>query len=257
VLGDELDRTVVDLVDRYPELEAIVLETTGVAEPLPIAWALAREAAAEKVRLAAVVTVVDAANFRPSRSRSVAADAQVAYADVVLVTKEELAGERETSEAIDEARRIAPRALMRRGTTDEHAAWLDGVLEDPMMEREHEHEHEHVHVHVHEDGHGKGHAHGIASVAVDVPWMVDLEDLEDALGELPAGFVRIKGLVRARGAGREGWYVVHRVGLRVSSEPIEPPPDGHARLVGLGDAVDRHGLAACIERARVGEESGA
>ena len=38
VLGDELDKTVIDLVRANPSLEAIVLETTGVAEPLPIAW---------------------------------------------------------------------------------------------------------------------------------------------------------------------------------------------------------------------------
>src|SRR6185503_19916744 len=43
VLGDELDTTVIDLVTANPDLDAIVLETTGVAEPLPIAWALARE----------------------------------------------------------------------------------------------------------------------------------------------------------------------------------------------------------------------
>jgi G3E family GTPase len=253
VLGDELDRTVVDLVTRYPELEAIVLETTGVAEPLPIAWALARDHAVEKVRLAAVATVVDAANFRASRAKSVAVDAQVAYADVLLVTKAEVAGETETQAAIAEARQIAPRAMVRIATAEEHAAWLDDVLADPDVERDGD-EHGHGHGHgdhprdAHDHDAGFGHAHGIASVTVDVPQAVDIEELEDALAELPAGFVRVKGLVKTDA----GWFVVHRVGLRVSSEPIDAPADGRARIVGLGGAVDRDALAACVERASAG-----
>src|SRR5438067_7266664 len=83
VLGDELDRTLIELVERNPELEAIVLETTGIAEPLPIAWALRRDPVQQLVRLAAVVTLVDATNFRDARARSVAVDAQVAYGDVL------------------------------------------------------------------------------------------------------------------------------------------------------------------------------
>ena len=74
VLGDELDQTLIDLVDTNPDLEAIVLETTGVAEPLPIAWALQREPVRDQVRLAAVVTLVDATNFRASAASSVAVD---------------------------------------------------------------------------------------------------------------------------------------------------------------------------------------
>jgi G3E family GTPase len=256
VLGDELDRTVLELVASNPDLEAIVLETTGVAEPLPIAWALEREAVAARVRLAAVVTLVDAANFRASRPRSVAVDAQVAYADVLLVTKEELAGVAETRTVIEEAGRIARRAIVRRGTTEQHATWIDGVLEDPEIEHAPADGADHVkpHAHDHADGahdHERGYAHGIGSIAADVPGGVDLEELEDALGELPAGFVRIKGLVRAAD-GR--WFAVHRVGLRVSSEPIDAPRDGHARIVALGEALDRDALVASITRAcNIGE----
>src|SRR6188472_521369 len=43
VLGPELDQTLIELVASNPDLEAIVLETTGVAEPLPIAWAVRRD----------------------------------------------------------------------------------------------------------------------------------------------------------------------------------------------------------------------
>ena len=70
VMGDDLDRTLLELIDANPELTAIVLETTGVAEPLPIAWAVSRPPVGDRIRLAAVVTLVDATQFLASRSIS-------------------------------------------------------------------------------------------------------------------------------------------------------------------------------------------
>jgi G3E family GTPase len=241
VLGDELDRTLIDLVDRNPTLEAIVLETTGVAEPLPIAWALRREPVASRVRLAAVVTLVDALNFRESRPVSVAVDAQVAYSDVLLVTKAELAGGHADG-AVDEARAVAPRALVRRGTTDEHAAWLEQVLADPSLEHEPSGA---AHIHDEHCRHADSHAHGVDSVWLEVPEPLDLEELEDQLAELPPNYVRIKGIV----SDGERWQVVHRVGLRVSSEPLAAPPTHAGRLVALGNHLDAALLRSCVQAA--------
>src|SRR5579883_1719759 len=78
-LGDDLARTVMELLDGSP-LRAIVIETTGVAEPIPVAWTLERPPVSERVRVAAVVTLVDADNFLRSRAVTTACDAQVAYA---------------------------------------------------------------------------------------------------------------------------------------------------------------------------------
>jgi G3E family GTPase len=232
VLGDELDKTLIELVDGNPTMSAIVLETTGVAEPLPIAWAASREGVAKRVRLAAVVTVVDAANFRASRGVSVAVDAQVAYADFLLVTKSEIAGD-EAKAAVATAQAIAPKAIVRIGTADDHAQWLESVLADPEMQhvaREHEDDHDHV--------------IDVDSVAIDVPDIVDLEELEDQLAELPASYVRIKGIVRTS----DGWAAVHRVGLRVSSEPLAADRE-HGRLVALGKQLSRDALRACDDAA--------
>lgn len=237
VLGDELDRTLIELVDRNPELAAIVLETSGAAEPLPIAWAVARAPVNERVRLAAVITLVDATHFIASRPRSVAVDAQVAYADVLLVTKEQVAGNVETATAIEVARGIAPRAEVRRGTTEDHAEWLEGVLEDPELESGQGRGHGHAHDHDHEV---------IESVGLEIDGTIDLEELEDQLAELPASYVRIKGIVRTS----DGWHAVHRVGLRVSSEPIVRPADERARLVALGSDLDRDALADCVAAAQ-------
>ena len=134
VLGPELDQTLIELVRTNPHLEAIVLETSGVAEPLPIAWAVRREPVASQVRLAAVITLVDATNFRAARGASVSVASQVAYADVLLITKSELAGDADTATTIAAAQELAPNALVRVGATENHVAWLEQILEDPVLE---------------------------------------------------------------------------------------------------------------------------
>lgn len=95
------------------------------------------------------------------------------------------------------------------------------------------------------------------AVAVPATEVVDLERLEDELAALPAGYFRIKGIVRAidprNGAtgaiaapGADvGWAVVHRVGARVSSEPVAAPREP-GRLVALGVHVEAAALAAAL-----------
>jgi G3E family GTPase len=262
VLGDELDTTLIELVDANP-LTAIVLETTGVAEPLPIAWALRRAPIDERVRLAIVVTLVDATTFLSSRALSASVDSQVAYADVVLVTKAEIAGDHDTDAAIAAVRSLAPRALIRRGTTDEHASWLEQALADPPIDQPSTSLEAPVaspdgqaHVHVHDENcrhPDASAAHGIDSVWVPVQAVVDLEELEDQLAELPANYVRIKGIFRATDARGDDptarWTAIHRVGLRVSSEPVATPDFEEGRLVALGPAVDVEVLARCVRAA--------
>ncbi len=254
VLGPELDQTLLDLVRTNPDLEAIVLETTGVAEPLPIAWAVRREPVAQSVRLAAVVTLLDAANFRASQSVSVSVTSQVAYADVLLVTKDSIAGPAETELAIATAQELSPRAIVRRGSTADHAAWLEQVLADPAVERVETERSadEHVHHHVHDDRcrDADNHAHGVDSTYLNVEAPLDIEELEDQLAELPPNYVRIKGIVRSAD-GR--WTVVHRVGVRVSTEPFDGKPDGmlgeNGRIVALGTNLSSEKLAECLKSA--------
>jgi G3E family GTPase len=257
VLGDELDTTLLDLVAQNPDLEAIVLETTGVAEPLPIAWAIGREPVASRVRLAAVVTLVDATNYLAARPVSASVDAQVAYADVLLITKAELVNDtRDAGCAESVARGLAPRALVRGGTADEHAAWLEALLMDPVLPGEAVALARHVPTpdgqvtaHVHDDDcrHlDSPAAHGIDSVWLAVDRPIDLEELEDQLAELPPNYLRIKGIVRTAGELAESWAAVHRVGPRVSSERIVPAEPQQARIVALGPGVAVADLARCV-----------
>ena len=244
VLNESLDATLLELADRDPSLEAIVLETTGVAEPLPIAWSLERAPLCERFRLAAVITLIDSENFVASRALSPAVDAQVGYADVLVLTKREQASDVPAARAA--ARLLAPDAPLLELSTDEAAAWLDHALADPTLPRIAHSGHE-AHEHHEHDGHDHS-AHGIDSVWVPIDGRVDLEELEDHLAALPANYVRIKGIAEVidgrRGDDAPHWVAFHRVGLRVSSEVIPGPSVG--RAVALGQDIDAAVLARCI-----------
>ena len=263
-IGDDLERTLLELIDANPELDAIVLETTGVAEPIPIAWAVERPPASERVRLAAVIALVDASEFRASRAVSPAVDAQVAYADVILVTKAELAGARETSLVESEIRTIASQPLVWIRGTDDHVAWLESVLEDPRIDRvarpadqdhaDRDHPDDCADDCRHPSHSSGPSAHGIDSIWVAAPDTLDLEELEERLAGLPANYVRIKGIIRAvdpRIGAAARWIAVHRVGLRVSSEPLDAPDTWseieQPCIVALGPGVRAGVLVDCID----------
>ena len=254
VLGAQLETTLEELVAQTPNLSAIVLETTGVAEPLPIAWAVARGPIAERVRLALVVTLLDAPNLATSRPLSASVDAQLAYADVVLVTKAEMATDRDIADALATVSSLSPRAVVRHGSTDEHAAWLESVLADPPLTRPDGQASGHVHDEScrHPDNDEGYIAHGIDSVWVPVPGVVDLEELEDQLALLPSNYVRIKGIVNSvdgrAGSAAPRWMVIHRVGPRVSSEPFGRDHE-QGRIVALGPGVTVEALLGCVRGA--------
>jgi len=208
---------------------------------------------ARHVLLAAVVTLVDATSFIATRPISASVDAQVAYADVLLVTKAELATDpSDVDRAESVARGLAPRALVRHGTTEDHTAWLEALLTDPPLARQVPQPDGQVIDHLHGDDcrHlDSPAAHGIDSVWLSVDHPVDVEELEDQLAELPPNYVRIKGIVQTDGHDAARWIAVHRVGPRVSSEPIEPGEPQQARIVALGPGVAVADLARCVEAA--------
>ena len=175
----------------------------------------------------------------------------MAYADVLLITKTDVV---DGTPAETTARELAPRALVRHGSTDDHAAWLEQVLADPSLEAADHGPPGHVHDEHCAHEHGR-HTHGIASVWTRIAEVVDLEELEDQLAELPDRYVRIKGVARAidgRVAMTEPhWMAFHRVGPRVSSEPTSEPSFQEGRIVALGPSVDAGELAACVTKALV------
>jgi G3E family GTPase len=238
-LSEDLAKSIVEMQDRNPDLDAIILETTGVAEPLPIAWAIERAPLSDRVRLATVVTLIDVENFATSRTISPSVDSQVAYADILIATKSQWVTPAQTADVKDVALAIAGRALWFDVSTEKAAQILDDLVTDPSLDRPPQHKHECSERCSHTD-------HGIDSVALHLPQQpVDVDDFEDAIRCIADTAIRIKGIVQLRDGS---WIAFHRVGPRFSIEPLPAQPQSQQpRMVVLGTSLDPFALKRTLQ----------
>ncbi len=243
-LVEDLETSLVELLDSEPGLEQIILETTGIADPLPISWTLAGDKLGDRLRLATVITVVDPFEHEASRAQSPSADAQVRHADLLVVSKLDQASAAE--ELLDGLRARNDVAPILTEQPDALPAALWKFLEDPDLASAAADAAPHHHDHGHSEPHN-----GIQSVSISLSDTYDLEELVAALEELPPEVIRVKGIVRAvdseAGETDAGLFAVHRVGARVSTEPYQGR--GATRAVALGRDLQAPRLADCFRRA--------
>jgi G3E family GTPase len=171
VRGD-LIRVVEGLMRRPGRFDGILVETTGLADPVPVAQTFFMDDdVRSKTRLDAVVALVDAKHLPLRLKDSREAEDQIAFADVVVLNKTDLVSEDELRQVEATIRAINPTAKIHRTTRsgvdlanvlDRGAFDLNRVLEnDPhFLEEAHDHDHGHDHVHDHTCGPDCGHDHG-------------------------------------------------------------------------------------------------
>lgn len=241
-LDDDLEQTILQLLTAQPDISAIVIETTGIAEPLPISWTLAKEELAAHVRLLAIVTVVDAVSHEEHRPLSPSVDAQVEYADLLVITKTDLAGTDNSRALSDKLRSQNAVAPIFYGTTEEIVQDLWRALDEPTFE---------TRIPSESSPSEPSHSAQFQSLVLPISSTLDFEELSDALEALPGNYVRIKGFARvidgAQGNTRPHMVVFHRVGARVSKEPVRD--DVEPRLVAIGTKLDSAAIRQCLDDA--------
>ena len=127
VRGD-LIRIMDGLVKRRGKFDAIIVETTGLADPAPVAQTFfVDQDVGEAARLDAVVTVADAKWLSDRLKDAPEARNQIAFADVILLNKSDLVGPDDLDRVEAEIRTINPLAKLHR--TQNCAVPLDAVLE--------------------------------------------------------------------------------------------------------------------------------
>lgn len=177
VRGD-LVRIIDGLMKRKGKFDAIILETTGLADPAPVAQTFfVDEDVREKTALDAVVTVADAKWLSDRLKDAPEAKNQIAFADVIVLNKTDLVSKAELAEVEARIRGINPYATLHRteraqvklsDVLGRGAFDLDRILEiepdflddgGPGHDHDHHHHDHHGHDHHHHD-HGHGHSHG-------------------------------------------------------------------------------------------------
>jgi G3E family GTPase len=273
VRGD-LIRVGEGLMRRPGRFDAILVETTGLADPAPVAQTFFMDDEVRtKTKLDAVVALVDAKHLPLRLKDSREAEDQIAFADVVLLNKTDLVSEDELAEVESAIRAINPSARIHR--TTRAAIELDQVLDrgafdlkraldnDPHF-LDHDHpdhvcgpdcDHDH-HDHHHDHHHGHHHASAIHDPTVQsislrggaldprkfFPWIEKTTQLDGPK------ILRLKGIVAF--AGDNDRYVVQGIHMIVEGDHQRPWRDGEkreSRMVFIGRELDAEKLKRTFE----------
>jgi len=270
VRGD-LIRVVQGLMKRKGGFDGIVIETTGLADPGPVAQTFFVDAEVrEKAKLDSVTTVVDAKHIHLRLDDSREAREQIAFADQIVLNKTDLVGEAELAAIEARLRRLNPlapihraqrsnvplEAILGRGGFD-----LDRILElepeflnpahgepghvhdDDCDDDDHDHHH---HDHTHDDD--------IKGVALRLDRPVDPNKvttwLNDLLARQGPDILRAKGILDVKGEDRRlVFQAVHMILEGDFQREWKSGEDRSSRMVFIGRNLDeallRAGFQAC------------
>uniref|UniRef100_B8HY28 Cobalamin synthesis protein P47K n=1 Tax=Cyanothece sp. (strain PCC 7425 / ATCC 29141) TaxID=395961 RepID=B8HY28_CYAP4 len=92
-INNDLVNAVFKVLERADKVDYLVVETTGLADPLPVALTFLSPDLRDLTRLDSIVTLVDAENFSLDLFNSEAAQNQIAYGDIILLNKADLVDE--------------------------------------------------------------------------------------------------------------------------------------------------------------------
>ena len=244
-IRDDLRATLADLAQKKRkgelDFERVVIETTGLADPGPVAQTFFMDdEVAEQYLLDAIVTLVDAKHAADQLNDRQEARRQVGFADQIFISKADLVSQDEVEALTHRLKHMNPRATMRPAHFGEVAIKevfdlrgfnLNAKLEiDPDFLKADDHNHDHGHEHhghehhdhdhahgehcdhpSHQHGHGHGHHHhhddDVKSFVYRAERPFSPEKLEDFLGAIVQVYgprmLRYKGVLHMQGTERK------------------------------------------------------
>lgn len=265
VRGD-LIRTVHGLLNKGGKFDAIIVETTGLADPGPVAQTFFVDGYLKaKTNLDSVTTVVDAKHVLLRLADSREAAEQIAFADQIVLNKTDLVSDAELREVEARLRRLNPLApihraqrsnvpldaIIGRGSFD-----LDRIvsLEPEFLDPGHG-EPGHVHdEHCDDDHHHHDHAHDdeIKSVSLTLGKPMDRRKISRWLTGLVAkegqNILRAKGIIDVKDEKRRlVFQSVHMVLEGDLQREWKAKEKRLSRLVFIGRNLDAAALKAGFE----------
>ncbi|WP_163265761.1 CobW family GTP-binding protein [Chelativorans alearense] len=233
--------TLAALAGRAQKLRRVVVETTGLADPVPVLQAvMAHPELSRTYSVGSVVTVVDAVNGAATLDAHEEALSQVVVADRLLLTKGDLAPDKDRQALIRHMAALNPNAeiLDARAPEAGSAAMFErdaGPRTAPPPAAHHDHDHPHDH------GHHEGRFQSV-SLTHDRPLpQAAVENFLDLLATQQGEHIlRIKGLVETIEEPSRPLLVQGAQRLLHAPERLSRWPDSGrgTRIVVIGHALD-------------------
>lgn len=223
-IRDDLLRAVLTLLQREDRPEYIIVEASGVSDPMAVAMTFRLPELAPLVRLDSVIAVVDADQLLDlSDHDAMLAYDQIAVADIVILNKIDLITPEYLAQVEAEIYRLVPDTRILRATYARVPPELLLGVGQFEVERLHQRARRDIHVHAagqpDDDGHDHHHDHDHSLVystwnfTASKPFVLDR--LKDALDALPLTVYRAKGVIWLHEYPQE-MAVFHLVGKRAS-----------------------------------------
>ncbi|MGB0581419.1 MAG: CobW family GTP-binding protein [Limisphaerales bacterium] len=276
-IREDLIKSVTDLIRKGKRFDYLLVETTGLADPSPIAFTFAHKDLADHVKLDSIVTVVDAKHVESVLDKAPEAQPQIAFADILLLNKSDLVEEAELDRIESRIRKMNKLAKLHRTERSQvDVGQLLGLgardLTAPLEVQEEPHAHSHAddchdehcddeshdHDHAHSHSHGPGeHDHGrhddaISSFCIRDERPLDLEKvqkwLSEVLGKHSDTLYRAKGILYVKGQGKRIIFQSVQMMWDCNSERFwNTDEKRETTFVFIGKELDEAGIRAGFE----------
>ena len=177
-INGELLEAVYRILERPEPVDYLVVETTGLADPLPVAMTFLGSDLRDTTRLDSIITLIDAENFSDTIDQGEVARAQVVYGDILLLNKCDLVSEERLTALETHLKEIKTDARILRSSHGAVALPLllsVGLFESdrvvaageaqPALQHDDSHSHSHSHGHGQSQTHDHDHQHDHGPVA--------------------------------------------------------------------------------------------
>lgn len=224
-------RRALDALISSASLDAIVVETSGLADPGPIANDIETLRFARDLYLDGVVTVIDAVNFDDNLEQAEVAYNQIANCDLFLINKVDLVGDHAVTMIENGLERLNPdartlRCVSCRVPIDMITGAIGHNGGRPVERTSHRHEQ-------------------FESVVLTATEPLDAERLDDWLATLPRSIYRAKGFARISDLAEP--LLVQVVGGRRTVRPYPVRGSDATTLVLIGRDIDAVVLADSLK----------
>ena len=269
-INGELLEAVDRILERPKPVEYLVVETTGLADPLPVAMTFLGSELRDHTRLDSIITLIDAENFGSETLASEVGRSQVIYGDILMLNKTDLVDENQLDAVEAQLREVKKDARILRSVKGEVPLPLllsVGLFESDRVVNEssnhshdhgHDHDHGHTHHHDHDHDHDHDHGHGssdhlaiegFTSLSFSSTDPLDLRAFQNFLdNQLPETVFRAKGILWFKESERR--HVFHLAGKRFSIDDSDWTGERKNQLVLIGRELDhdtlRTQLKACV-----------
>ena len=254
-INGELLEAVERILNRPKPVEYLVVETTGLADPLPVAMTFLGSELRDSTRLDSIITLIDAENFGAEAIASEVGRSQVIYGDILMLNKTDLVDEGRVKDVEQQLRDVKKDARILHSVKGDVPLPLllsVGLFEsDRVVNENHDHGHSH-HEHGHSHDHGSADhlaIEGFTSLSFSSSDPFDLRAFQNFLdNHLPESVFRAKGILWFKESERR--HVFHLAGKRFSIDDSDWNGARKNQLVLIGRGLDhdslRHQLQECV-----------